>query len=206
LSTSASTRRIALPSLSEEAVGTLARSTDIDPVALHRRTVGNPFFVTEVLASGASGVPANVRDAVLARAARLSLSARAVLEAAAVIGMRIEPWLLAQVTGTEAAATEACMAAGMLQAQGDALAFQHELSRQTMLEATSPQRRLMLHQLTLAALRASPAPRRNLARLAHHAEGTNDREAVLEFAPATAQQAAKVGAHREAVAQYALAL
>jgi predicted ATPase len=58
-------------------------------------TNGNPFFVTEVLA-GESGIPETVRDAVLARAARLSASAREVLEAAAVIGSKIEPWLLSQ--------------------------------------------------------------------------------------------------------------
>jgi predicted ATPase len=55
---------------------------------LHRQTGGNPFFITEVLASTDGGLPPSIRDAVLARAARLSLSAQAVLQAAAVIGAR----------------------------------------------------------------------------------------------------------------------
>ncbi|MEP7023224.1 MAG: AAA family ATPase [Actinomycetota bacterium] len=42
-----------------------------DPAGLHRRTGGNPFFVTEVLAAGGAQLPDTVRDAVLARAARL---------------------------------------------------------------------------------------------------------------------------------------
>ncbi len=69
----------------------------LDPTALHRQTGGNPFFVTETIASGASGIPSSVRDAVLACAARLSTSGPAVLEAAALIGLRIEPPLLAAV-------------------------------------------------------------------------------------------------------------
>ena len=66
----------------------------MDPAALYRRTGGNPFFVTEVLASCEHGIPATVQDAILARVARLSPAARLVLDAAAVIGPRIEPWLL----------------------------------------------------------------------------------------------------------------
>src|SRR5262249_6109886 len=46
----------------------------------------------------------------------------------------------------------------------------------------------------------------DLARLAHHAEATGDRDAVLRFAPAAAREAAAAGAHREAAAQYARAL
>src|SRR5262249_27272399 len=46
----------------------------------------------------------------------------------------------------------------------------------------------------------------DLARLAHHAEAAGDREAVREYAPAAARQAAAASAHREAAAQYARAL
>jgi DNA-binding CsgD family transcriptional regulator/tetratricopeptide (TPR) repeat protein len=42
--------------------------------------------------------------------------------------------------------------------------------------------------------------------LAHHAEAAGDVEAVLEFAPAAAERASAIGAHREAAAQYARAL
>jgi predicted ATPase/DNA-binding CsgD family transcriptional regulator len=203
-------RRIVLSPLSESAVRSLVIDRQLDPAALHRQTGGNPFFVSEVVTSmatgGPAGIPLTIRDAVLARAARLSDSGRAVLEAAAVVGPRIEPWLLAEVTGAEATETEACMDIGMLVAQGDVLAFRHELARQTILEAISPQRKLVLHRLALNALRPSPAARHDPARLAHHAAGGGDAEAVLEFAPRAARRAAAVSAHREAAAQYALAL
>ena len=65
---------------------------------------------------------------------------------------------------------------------------------------------MALHRMTLDALKASPATRHDLARLAHHAEAASDREAVLAYAPAAARQAAAANAHREAASLYALAL
>lgn len=71
--TAAGTRRLDLGPLSPAAVGTLVGDRPgVDPVDLHRRTRGNPFFVNEVLAAGSQTVPPTVRDAVLARTARLS--------------------------------------------------------------------------------------------------------------------------------------
>ena len=46
-----STRRMALPRLTERGVSALAEGADVDPLALYRSTGGNAFFVTEVLAS-----------------------------------------------------------------------------------------------------------------------------------------------------------
>lgn len=197
--------RVPVTHLSGDAVQELAKGRDVDPFELHRLTNGNPFFVTEVLA-GESGIPETVRDAVLARAARLSAAARSVLEAAAVIGSKIEPWLLSQVNGSEAAATNECIAKGMLQYQGGNYAFRHELARQTILETILPERRLALHRMILSVLKESPETRNDLARLANHAEGTNDVFAVLEYAPAAAQQASTASSHREAIALYELAL
>ena len=65
-------RRVQVPPLSAEAVAELARESGIDPAALHAETGGNPFFVTEVIASGGAQLPQTVQDAVLARAQRLS--------------------------------------------------------------------------------------------------------------------------------------
>ncbi len=206
MASSLATRRFQLPPLSQTAVRALVGSRGMDAFALHRRTGGNPFFVTEVLANQSGGIPATVRDAVLARAARLSPSGHAVLEAAAIIGLRIEPWLLVEMTGAEAGFAEECMAVGMLTAQGDMLLFRHELARQTILETISPHRKIVLHRLALDSLKSSPATRADLPRLAHHAEAAGDREAVLEFAPAAARQASIAGAHRESRVLYSLAL
>src|SRR3989442_11830122 len=117
LATAGAVRRMALPALSEGAVCTLAMGSGIDAADLYRQTAGNPFFVTEVLASGTAGIPATVRDAVLARASRLSTRARRVLDAAAIIGFRIEPCLVSKVLGADADAMDESVAAGSLRPQ-----------------------------------------------------------------------------------------
>src|SRR5262245_26569734 len=71
LATCAEVRRLGLEPLSPEAVSTLAKGSSLEAGELHRRTRGNPFFVTEVLAAGGASLPPSLRDAVLARAARL---------------------------------------------------------------------------------------------------------------------------------------
>ena len=71
-STIRSTRRIALPPLSPSAVTELSQASGHEPDAVHALTGGNPFFVSEVLRAEGEELPASARDAVLARAARLS--------------------------------------------------------------------------------------------------------------------------------------
>jgi predicted ATPase len=85
LATARGVERIKLPPLSAQAVRTLAEPHGVDADALHRSTGGNPFYVTEVLSAPAAAIPATVRDAVLARAARLSPPARELLERLAMI-------------------------------------------------------------------------------------------------------------------------
>jgi AAA ATPase domain len=206
LATAPTVHRLTLPPLSVDAVATLAAGSGLDPAALHRLTGGNPFFVSEALAAGGAGVPATVGDAVLARAARLSPEARAVLDVAATIGAAIDVELLAAVAGPVLDAAEDGIAGGLLRATADGLAFRHELAREAVLGAIAPPRRRLLHARILEALRESPLANNHPARLAHHAEAAGDRAATLQFAVAAAEQAADMHAHREAAAQYARAL
>jgi DNA-binding CsgD family transcriptional regulator len=206
LASLSSVRRISLPPLTEQGVRTLAGNRVINVSALHRQTRGNPFFVTEVLSSAGEGVPPTVRDAVLARVTRLSPAAQTMLQAAAVIGHRVEPWLLDEISGSETQAVDECLSIGMLVAQGDTLVFRHELAREAVLEIISPPHTIALHRMILTALRAAQATRHDLARLAHHAASAGDGETVLEYAPRAARQAARASAHRAAAALYALAL
>jgi DNA-binding CsgD family transcriptional regulator len=203
---SRSAQRISLKPLSEDGVRALAGEQSIDVHELHSKTGGNPFYITEILTNSTVEIPLTIRDAVLARAARLSPSAEAVLQAAAIIGTRIEPWLLAEVTGAEVIFIEECMAVGVLQSLGDVIAFRHELTRQTILDTISAQRSLVLHRLVLDALASQPATRHDLARLAHHASAAGDRDGVLKFAAAAALQASTAGAHRAAASLYGLTL
>lgn len=198
--------RLNLTPLSLTAVRQLAQDYAGDPAELHRQTGGNPFFVSQVLASDEPGIPATVRDVVLARAARLSSAGREVLNAAAVIGQRIEPWLLDIASQAETTAVDECLALGILLAQGECFAFRHELARQTILDSILPHQRTAYHQTVLQALITSAHGPRDFAQLAHHAQAAGDRTAVLKYAPAAARQSSLAGAHREAAALYALAL
>ncbi len=196
--------RVKLDPLSPAAVAELARPHGVDPEELYRRTGGNPFFVTEVLASGGEQLPDTVLDAVLARAARLSNAARSLLDAVAVVPGQIELWLLEALAGELIDHLDECLASGILTAVGaNGVAFRHELARQAIDQALGPHRRAALHRVALAAVRAGS---RDPARLAHHAEAASDRGAVLEFAPAAGERAASLGAHREAAAQFARVL
>ncbi|HXJ66811.1 MAG TPA: BTAD domain-containing putative transcriptional regulator [Actinomycetota bacterium] len=203
-----STRRMALPRLSEHGVATLAGDADVDAFTLFRSTGGNAFFVTEVLAARSGGgdggpaVPATVRDAVLARAARLSPPAREALDAASVIGFRIEPWLLKGLIDGDADTVAECVERGMLRSEESGLAFRHELARLAIEESIPPERRVALHRRILDALVEAGAGADQAARLAHHAEAAGDGRAVLTYAPAAARRAAHLGAHRQAVQQY----
>jgi DNA-binding CsgD family transcriptional regulator/tetratricopeptide (TPR) repeat protein len=198
---SAATReRIRLLPLSLQAVTTLSAGHDVDPHSLHAVTGGNPFYVTESLAAGTSGVPDSVRDAVLARAARLGPAGRRALEAVAVVPGRAELWLVDMVAGADAAALDECVEGGVVELSGDHAAMRHELARLAVDGAIAPVRRRGLHRRVLAALADPPTGAPDAARLAYHAAEAGDIDAVVTYAPVAAERASANGAHREAAA------
>ena len=205
LATGRDIRRIPLAALSVDAVRSLIPEGRFDADLVHRQTGGNPFVIAELLASGdPERVPRAVRDIVLQRAARLSTSGRSVLEAAAVIGSRVDARLLRRVVGEAADHADACIDLGLLRAEGETLVLRHELTRQAVLESIAPPRRAALHGQVLEALAATGTAAASL--LAHHAEGAGDSPAVRTHAPAAARRASAMGAHRQAADQLARAL
>jgi DNA-binding CsgD family transcriptional regulator len=182
------------------AVRQLAAGTGVDADELHRLSGGNPFFVAEVLQAHPSELPESARDAVLARLARLSPSARRIAEAAALIGTHVDTELLDAVAAPSAHDLDDLLASGLLVAERDAVRFRHELARRAVERQVPAHRRKETHRRALAAMQA----RGNAddARLAYHADGAADAGAVLRFAPAAAARAASLGSHREAAAQY----
>jgi DNA-binding CsgD family transcriptional regulator/tetratricopeptide (TPR) repeat protein len=206
LATRTAVDRVSIEPLSEDGVAALAGNADVDTSELYRKTGGNPFFVTEVLAAGDGAIPPTVRDAVLARAGRLSAGARNLLEAVAIAPPHVDVPLLDALAGEDAGMLDECLAAGMLAASPTTVGFRHELTRLSIEEAIEPRRRLALHRRALAALAKPPHGAPDAARLAHHAEAAGDSEAVLRYAPAAGARASALRAHREAAGQYARAL
>ena len=193
--------RVNVVALSPEAVAMLAAESGLDPAALYRQTNGNSFFVTEALAAGGAGVPETVRDAVLARAARLGAAARRLLDVVAVVPPHVERPLLDRLVPNADAALDECTTVGRLRVGPGRVGFRHELARLAIDDTLPPGTRRTLHRAVLAGLGdADPA------RLAHHAEEAEDVEAILRYAPEAGERAAAVGAHREAAEQYARAL
>ena len=196
--------RMMLDPLSRAAVRKLAAGRPVDPDELYRRTAGNPFFVKEVLQAGDTSVPPSVRDAVLARIARLGLTNRLAFDVVASAPPAAEPWLLEAVCDGWGEPVAAGLAAGILVTADGATAFRHEIAREAVESWITPPRRRELHSRILAALIAASDP--EPARLAHHAEIAGDAAAAVRYAEAAAERAAAVGAYREAAAQYGRAL
>jgi DNA-binding CsgD family transcriptional regulator/tetratricopeptide (TPR) repeat protein len=198
--------RIRIMPLSAGAVAELAAPAGLDGLELFRKTGGNAFFVTEVLASGDGAIPRTVQDAVLARVARLSPEAQSLVEAVAIVPATAEIWLLETLRPEAMETLEECLASGVLAAVPGGIAFRHELARLTVEASIPPNRLVALHTAALTALSAARFGAADLTRLAHHAEAAGDAGAVLRHAPEAALKAARLGAHREAAAQYARAL
>lgn len=206
LASSAAVTRVSLPPLTIEAVRTLSAPHPVDADELHRVTGGNPFFVTEVLAAEGAALPESVRDAVLARVSRLTPAARRLVDAVALVPPRVEPWLLEEIGGADAAEIDGCLSSGVLCSEPGGIAFRHELARRVVEDAVPSTRRLAVHRTVLGALTQDSRSARDSARLAHHAEAAGDTAAVLAYAPAAAERATLLAAYREAAAQYARAL
>ncbi|HYL40122.1 MAG TPA: AAA family ATPase, partial [Candidatus Binatus sp.] len=198
--------RLRVPAFSAGAVAELAVRAGVDAAELYHKTGGNPFFVTEVVAAPSETIPDTVRDAVLARVARLGSGSLEVLEAVAIVPSRAETWLVESLVPGSADGIERALRTGMLVSSGDALSFRHELARQAVEESLAPGRRSALHRAVVQALSSPEHGQIDLARLAHHADAGADADAVLRFAPEAAARAATLGAHREAAAQYGRAL
>ena len=190
--------RLALPPLSRTAVQQLAASTGADADAVHRVTDGNPFFVTEVLASPADAVPATVVEAVLARVGRLDPACREALEQLSVVPSRIRFELAGALLGDRIDTLAEAELAGVLEVSTHHLGFRHELARRAIERSLPALARRRLNARVLEALREEQRPDR--ASLMHFAVEAGDVETVLAVGPEAAREAARAGSHRQALA------
>jgi len=203
-------RRLDVPALTPRAVTNLVkeatrgvRHDGIDPTRLYEITHGNAFYVSEVLASGLSSVPDRCRDAIVARVARLSPSARQALEIVALAGARADVDLLAELLDDGLAALDEALGRGLLVESDGAITFRHELARLVVENEIPIGRRTHQHRRLHALLLARGA---DSAKLAHHADLAGLAEAALEHARSAGRRASELGAHREAARQYERAL
>ncbi|MGE7136738.1 ATP-binding protein [Luteibacter sp. NPDC031894] len=195
--------RLPLLPLSADGVASMAERCGCAADGIFDATGGNPFFVTEALR--ADGVPASVRDAVLARAARQAPSVRALLDLLAIVPSRVEVATVDAVLSPLDEDISAALASGLISVTDGWYAYRHELARMAMEEALSPPSAATWHAHMLACLEASDSPVAK-ARLVHHAAGAGDAAAVLTYAPVAAAEAISHGSHCEAAKLYGVAL
>ena len=205
-------RHLPLHRLSQQAVRQLSAGSSVDTNDLFALTSGNPFFVHELLASTqGERVPPTIADAVLARVRSLDPSTQDVLEQLAVVPSALDRWLvdaLVPGSGQGGEGTVAALAAaeerGLLSVSTRKIAFRHELTRRAIAGSVPAARLLALNQRVLAALIDHDGS--DVSRIVHHAAQAGDQDAIIRYGPAAGRDAARAGAHREAVAHFGLVL
>ena len=177
------------------------------------RSEGNPFYVEELLAAGATesgdALPSDLKEVLLSRVAALPDAVATLLGVASVAGRSVEHDLLRDVAGTGDEQLENGMRdaveAGIVVATEDGptavYAFRHALLQEAIYDDLLPTERRRYHANYAAALGARPVPdgaagAGHLAALAHHASASHDLPAAL---------AAWVAAGRASVESYAFA-
>ena len=183
-----------LAPLSEHAVTALAGD---DAHKVYTATGGNPFYVTELLASRAAAeMPPSVANAVLGRASRLDHAARRLVDRSRsservrrVVGRRDAGWALPPRAG----------ARQLLEVDSVYVRFRHELARNAIRSSIPIAARRRLHAEMLAVLLATKA---DPADIVHHAEAAGAEDVVAEYALVAARRAAALESNREAYSHY----
>jgi DNA-binding CsgD family transcriptional regulator len=208
---------ITLSRLSRLEVGEMLEAVHGRPVsarvaeALHRRTQGNPFFVEELLATAgtaepdelvAAPLPWNAAEAVLRRVDGLDPQARRVVDAAAVLGARIDFDVLSAVAGVDEDTLidvlRLLVERGLLlEAEPDVFAFRHALTREAVVGQLLGRQRRRFHEAAYEAL--SQAGSDDHAALAQHAAGAGRWDALVEHAHAGATRLANEGSSMQAL-------
>ncbi len=215
---------VLLNGLSETAVAELLHQAGVEQAAtnplagrIHAATGGNAFFVLEtireLLETGQPfnhlvdlPLPQTVRDAVLRRAARLTPLAQQVVTVAAVLSPNLTVETLVEVSGRAEMETvesvEELLTHQLLQAEGHAFRFQHDLARQTIYEDISPWRQRLLHRRAAESLTKSNVPDDAglLATIAYHFEIAGEVNKAVDYFRQAATAAQRLFAHQEAIA------
>ena len=198
--------RIQLKPLSRQAVERLATEKGYNGEDVYSITGGNPFYVSEILASYSQGVPDNIKDSILSVYNRLDEKTKQVWEILSVspTGFRIE--YLEKMEPLYAAVIERGLELKILILEQDRLFFKHELYRRTIEVSLSPFVRVALNKKILDLLKDSFVQNHEIEQIIHHAKNANEYDLVVQYAPAAARLAVLAGAHIEASRLYLSAI
>jgi DNA-binding SARP family transcriptional activator len=208
--------RIALMPLAADDVVALARATGMSSeraVAVHSRSGGNAFFVTELLMAlrrGSTSLPETARDAVLARTHVLPEEAREALRAAAVLGGRFQAIEVAAVSRLDTDAV--ARALGALEAHDlvrpiarAEFELVHDLVRDSVYGDIPAAVRAELHRRAIEALMVARGESA-ASLICYHAELAGDAECAFGCAVKAGEHALADFAGNEAIASFDRAL
>ena len=188
---------VELAPLSEIAVASLAGDHADD---VYAATGGNPFYVTELLASRTTDdLPPSIANAVLGRASRLDDAERCLVELVSVVPNRVNTSVLDVVMPRWSAAAEEPERRQLLEVEPRYVRFRHELARHAIRSSIPIAARRRLHAEILEVLLAADA---DPADIVHHAEAAGAEDAVAEYALVAARSAAALESNREAYSHY----
>ena len=166
---------------------------------VYAATGGNPFYVTELIASLPEELPPSISNAVLGRVAKIDERSRRLLELVSMMPSRIPSAVLdAVMPGWEGAAEEP-ERRQLLTIDSKHVRFRHALASSAIRSSVPSARRRRLHAEILEALLAAGA---DPALIVHHAEEAGDFEALADHALLAARRAAAVESNREAYAHF----
>jgi tetratricopeptide (TPR) repeat protein len=195
--------------------------TDDAPLAPHlagavvARGGGNPLFLRHLAATartarGTLDLPDTIETVVAARIDRLAPAAREVLRAAAVVGMSVDPELLRELMGDEAARAMSTLEylGEFLSSDGGELRFRQAVIRDTAYEGLAFRRRAALHGRLAQLLmdRHSDDPEAIDAVLSLHYLEAGENGLALRASRAAADRAADAYANADAAVLYGRAI
>src|SRR6476661_3971242 len=190
--------RIELLPLSKQAVAKMAEERGYNGEDVYRITNGNPFYVTEILASYSQGVPDNIKDSILSIYNKMNEKTKHVWEILSVLPTAFEMTYLDKLDVSYIPAVQNCIDATILIIDKERIFFKHELYRRTIESSLSPLARIALNKKILDLLLESFEENQATERIIHHAKNANEYDLVVKYAPVAAKQAASIGAHVEA--------
>jgi DNA-binding CsgD family transcriptional regulator/tetratricopeptide (TPR) repeat protein len=193
--------RLNLKPLSLNTIEKMCCDLSMDANTLFETTSGNPFFVTEMLnTEEVEGlVPNSVSDVINARLNRLPVGARTLLEYAACFPREVPLKLLEKMKLSDIEdAFNLVFSRKFLVPTPNGARFQHELVRVATYGRMTPHQKQHAHTVLLREILLQGANTKSIDMIVHHADGAQDAETVLEYAPRAATLAAQFGAHKEA--------
>ncbi len=198
--------RIDLPALTPTGIKEMAAGQDVDPVEIHLATLGNPFFVEEVLRYPGADVPPTIQNAVLANADELSAGSTEVVGLVALSRDGLSLDLLSTLVPDAEQLLELPIHKRILTCEGGVVTCRHELIRDSLIQAMSPIRKQRRHERLLEALEDSSSDLNEISRLAYHSVGSGNSKKAFVYSSQAGDNAAMVGAHRQASLHYVNAL